>query len=79
MCLAIPARVEQIDGRKGTVAVGGNRAEIVLSLVPGVRVGDWVLVHAGYAIATLDEAQARETFDLLKEADDSVDGGSGLA
>jgi len=70
MCVAIPAQVECVDGRVGTVVVGGHRAEVALSLVPGVRVGDWVLVHAGYAIATLDEAAARETFDLLKEAHD---------
>jgi len=69
MCLAIPAQVEHIEGRKGTVVLGGNRAEVVLAMVPGVRVGDWVLIHAGYAIATLDEAAARETFDLMKEAD----------
>ena len=69
MCLAIPAQVERIDGRKGTVVLDGNRTEVVLAMVPGVQVGDWVLIHAGYAIATLDEATARETFDLLKEAD----------
>jgi len=70
MCVAIPAQVERIEGRRGTVVLDGNRAEVVLALVPDVRVGDWVLIHAGYAIATLDEATARETFDLMKEAND---------
>ena len=68
MCLAIPAQVERIEGRTGTVVLDGNRAVVVLALVPGVRVGDWVLIHAGYAIATLDETEAKETFDLMKEA-----------
>jgi len=68
MCLAIPAQVERVDGRLGTVVLDGQRAEVVLALVPGVQPGDWVLVHAGYAITTLDEAAAKETFDLLKEA-----------
>jgi len=70
MCLAIPAQVERIEGRWGTVVLDGNRAEVVLALVPDVHVGDWVLIHAGYAIATLDEQTARETFDLMKEAND---------
>ena len=69
MCLAIPAQVELIDGRKGTVVLEGSRAEVVLSLVPEAKVGDWVLVHAGYAITVLDEKDARETYALMKEAD----------
>ena len=70
MCLAVPAKIEKlIDARKGTVELEGNRADVVLTLVPQAKVGDWVLVHAGYAITVLDEKQARETFDLLKQAD----------
>jgi len=70
MCLAVPAKIEKlIDSRKGTVVLEDNRADVVLSLVPEAKVGDWVLVHAGYAISVLDEKSARETFDLLKQAD----------
>ena len=69
MCLAIPAQVEQIDGQKGVVVLDGNRADVNLALVPGVKLGDWVLVHAGLAITILDEKDARETYDLLKEAE----------
>lgn len=69
MCLAVPAQVEKINGRRGTVALDGNRTEVILTLVPDVKVGEWVLVHAGYAITTLDEAEAKETYDLLKEAE----------
>jgi hydrogenase expression/formation protein HypC len=68
MCLAIPQKIEEIHGRKGTVALEGSRSEVVLSLVPDAKVGDWVLVHAGHAIAVLDEAEAKETYELLKEA-----------
>jgi len=67
MCLAIPAQVERIDGAKGTVALDGNRAEVLLSLVPEAKVGDWVLVHAGFAITKLDPQEARQTYDLLVE------------
>ncbi len=69
MCLAVPAQIEKMDGQSGTVALDGNRADVILALVPEAVVGDWVLVHAGYAITTLDETEARETYELLKEAE----------
>lgn len=68
MCLAIPAKIETIDGKRGTVGLDGNRTSVILSLVPQAKVGDWVLVHAGYAITVLDEKDALETYDLLKQA-----------
>ncbi|HUT59377.1 MAG TPA: HypC/HybG/HupF family hydrogenase formation chaperone [Phycisphaerae bacterium] len=67
MCLAIPAQIESVDGQRATVVLAGNRAEAILALVPQARVGDWVLVHAGFAITVLDPQQARETYDLLAE------------
>jgi len=67
MCLAIPARIESVDGQRATVAVEGSRAEVLLALVPQAKVGDWVLVHAGMAIAVLDPEQAMEAFELLKQ------------
>ena len=48
----------------------GNRANVSLVLVPEARPGDWVLVHAGYAITVLDEADAKVTYDLLKQMDE---------
>jgi hydrogenase expression/formation protein HypC len=80
MCLAIPARIEKAAGQDATVALDGSSAEISLALVPEAKVGDWVLVHAGYAIAILDPKEARQTYDLLKEmeslsASDAQDGG----
>jgi len=67
MCLAVPAQIESVSGQKATVALGGNRFEALLALVPEAKVGDWVLVHAGLAITVLDEEQAKETYELLSE------------
>jgi hydrogenase expression/formation protein HypC len=72
MCLAIPAKLEKIDDPAGpqphgTVELDGTRANVSLALVPGAKLGDWVLVHAGMAITVLDPAEAKETYDLLKE------------
>ena len=68
MCLAIPAQIETIEGKRGMAGLDGNRFEVILSLVPQAKVGDWVLIHAGFAITVLDEKEARETYDLLKRA-----------
>jgi hydrogenase expression/formation protein HypC len=72
MCLAIPARIETKQGERATVEVGGSRTSVLLSLVPEASEGDWVLVHAGFAITVLDEAEAKETYDLLAEADERL-------
>jgi len=68
MCLAIPAKIEKMSAQRATVALGASRTEISLALVPEAGVGDWVLVHAGFAIALLDEADARQTWEYLQEA-----------
>ena len=67
MCLAIPAQIEKIEDGKGTASLAGNRIDVLLALTPDVKVGDWVLVHAGCAITVLDPREAKETFDLLKQ------------
>ena len=69
MCLAVPAQIESIAGQKATVALAGNRFEAILALVPEAKVGDWVLVHAGFAITVLPEKEAKETYELLAEVD----------
>jgi hydrogenase expression/formation protein HypC len=68
MCLAIPAQIEKMDGQRGTVVLDGSRMQVILALVPEAKVGDWVLIHAGYAITTLDAEEAKKTYDLLREA-----------
>ena len=67
MCLAVPAQVEEIDGHKGRAALAGNRINVLLDLVPEVRKGDWVLIHAGFAIAVLDPDEAKATYDLFAQ------------
>ncbi len=73
MCLAVPVQIETMEGERATVALGGSRTEVSLALVPEATVGDWVLLHAGYAITQLDPAEARETYELLVEMDRAAD------
>jgi len=78
MCLAIPARVVSIDDSAdmATVALGEVRKQISLALVEGVSEGDFVLVHVGYAINTIQPDEARRTLELFAEAGliEQVDG-----
>jgi hydrogenase expression/formation protein HypC len=70
MCLAIPARIAAIDeiGQTARVSLGGVAKEISLALIDGAAVGDYVLVHVGYALNRIDEQEARETLALMTEA-----------
>ncbi len=68
MCLAVPAEVVEIKSADTAfIEIGGVRKEINLSLVDDVSVGDYVLVHAGFAIEKIDQEEARKTLDLLEE------------
>ena len=67
MCLGIPMRIVEKERDKGIVEAGGVKREVSLHLVEGVEVGDYVIVHAGFAIQKLDEKEAEETLRLLKE------------
>lgn len=67
MCLAIPGKVLKIEGQIATVDFGGARREVRLDLLKGVRNGDYVLVHIGYAIQVLDESSAREILSTWEE------------
>ena len=68
MCWAVPAKVMEIDEDTGTVELSGTRREVGFHLLENVSVGDYVLVHAGFAIQKLDPAEAKETLRLLQEA-----------
>ncbi len=68
MCLAVPAKIVSIDGAAATVDVGGNRVEANVSLVPDAEVGDYVMVHAGFAITKYEPEDAEETLRVLHEA-----------
>ena len=67
MCLAIPARIISIDGEDAEADVGGVRRRIGIMLTPSVKVGDYVLLHTGYAIGVIDPAEAEETLALFRE------------
>jgi hydrogenase expression/formation protein HypC len=67
MCLGVPAKVLKVTGEAATVDVGGAHREISLMLVDGVTVGDWVILHAGFAIQKLDPEEAEKTLALLRE------------
>ncbi|HSJ53444.1 MAG TPA: HypC/HybG/HupF family hydrogenase formation chaperone [Anaerolineae bacterium] len=71
MCLAIPGRVTSIDGFQAVVEMGGVQRTIGLALTPEVQVGDYVYVHAGYAISVVDEEVALESLRLLRELAES--------
>ena len=75
MCLAVPGRIISIEGddpvlRAGRVDFAGIVRRVNLSYVPEASVGDYVLVHVGFAISTVDEAEARQVFAYLKEMGD---------
>ena len=70
MCLAIPAEVVEVDpaGDTATVSLDGVRREVSTALLEQVTVGDYVLIHVGFALSILDPTQARETLQLFAEA-----------
>jgi hydrogenase expression/formation protein HypC len=67
MCLAIPALIKSINGTEAEAEIGGVVRRISLQLTPEARVGDYALVHTGYAINIIDPAEAEETLTLLRE------------
>jgi hydrogenase expression/formation protein HypC len=72
MCLAVPGKIISISGedpliRMGRVNFGGIVKEASLAYVPEAKVGDYVLVHVGFAISTVDEAEAKQTLDYLRQ------------
>lgn len=69
MCLAIPARIIELTGDKAVVDAIGNRFNARTTLLPEARIGDLVLVHAGFAIALVDEEEAKETWQLIAQID----------
>jgi hydrogenase expression/formation protein HypC len=71
MCLAIPARITAIADQQAEVEVGGVVRTIGLWLTPEAKVGDYVYVHAGYAISVVDEEEAEESLRLLRQLAES--------
>lgn len=71
MCLAIPVRIEEITGQMARVELGGVSREVSLVLTPEAQPGDYVLIHTGYAISVIDEAEAQETLRLFAELEEA--------
>ncbi len=67
MCLAVPARIVEMTGDQAVADAMGNRWAIRTTLTPEVKLGDIVLVHAGYAIAKIDEEEAKKTWELFEQ------------
>jgi len=67
MCLAIPALVKSVEGLEADVEIGGVSRRASIMLTPEVEVGDYVLLHTGYAISTIDESEAIETLEMFRE------------
>ena len=68
MCLAVPAKITRIDeSGEGAASYMGSEVQANFSLVPKARRGDWVIIHAGFAISVMNAKEARETLRLFKE------------
>lgn len=67
MCLAVPVKIEEINGNIAIASTGGVKRKIGIDLTPDVKIGEYVLLHAGFAIGKISEKDAKETLELLKE------------
>ena len=67
MCLAIPARIVELEGDKAVVDAMGNRWRAKTTLLPEAKLGDLILIHAGFAISLVDEEEAKKTWQLIAE------------
>jgi hydrogenase expression/formation protein HypC len=73
MCLAIPARIVELEGDRAIVDAMGNRFRAKTTLLPDARLGNLVLVHAGFAISLVDEEEAKKTWQLIEQIADFLE------
>ena len=73
MCLAIPARIVELKGDKAVVDAMGNQYKAKTTLLPEAKLGDLVLIHAGFAISIVDEEEAKKTWQLIAEINEFND------
>jgi hydrogenase expression/formation protein HypC len=73
MCLAIPARIIELDGDRAVVDAMGNRWKAKTTLLPEAKLGDLVLIHAGFAISLVDEEEAKKTWQMIAEINELQD------
>ena len=69
MCLSVPGKVIKIRDTVGTVEIGTVKRDVFLHLVPEIKVGEYVLIHAGCAIETIDEEEVEKTLEIIRELD----------
>lgn len=72
MCIAVPLEVLEVNDNRATAHFGNARREVFLDLIDDVKVGDFIIVHAGFAIEKLNKEEAEKTIDLIKEVTDEV-------
>ncbi|WP_018702223.1 MULTISPECIES: HypC/HybG/HupF family hydrogenase formation chaperone [Sporomusaceae] len=72
MCLAVPAQIVEREDMVATVDVGGVRRQVSMMLLPEAKIGDYVLIHAGFAMQQIDEEEAKLTWSLLQEMAEHV-------
>jgi hydrogenase expression/formation protein HypC len=73
MCLAVPLRLVSVDGTDAVGEVGGIQREVSIMMTPDVKVGDYVIVHAGFAIQVLDQKEAEENLELLRQIGETAE------
>jgi hydrogenase expression/formation protein HypC len=73
MCLAVPLKLISVDGIDAVGEVGGIQREVSIMMTPDVKVGDYVIVHAGFAIQVLDQKEAEENLELLRQIGNTVE------
>lgn len=73
MCLAIPARIIELEADRAVVDAMGNRFKAKTTLLPEAKLGNLVLVHAGFAISLVDEEEAKQTWQLISEINEFLD------
>jgi hydrogenase expression/formation protein HypC len=74
MCLAVPVKIISVEGDQAEVDIGGVGRKVSIALTPEARVGDYVLLHTGYALNVLDEEEAQETLSLLERMVEAGEG-----
>ena len=73
MCLAVPLRLVSVNGTDAVGEVGGIQREVSIMMTPDVKVGDYVIVHAGFAIQVLDQKEAEENLELLRQIGEAAE------
>ncbi len=74
MCLAVPMQLIEVSGSIGTVEIWGVKRDVDISLVDPICIGDYVLIHAGFAISKIDATEALRTIEVFKELSEHLDG-----